>query len=78
MTLLYQEELKTMDQCTHEVRTEYWKGIIQACEHSACQSAKSWMDENGICEQNYYYWLRKFRQLSYELTKGSTTTVPVV
>ncbi len=20
-----------MDQCTHEVRTEYWKGVIKAC-----------------------------------------------
>ena len=41
-----------MDQCTHEVRAEYWKKIIQACgQRPAGQSAKSWMDENGICEQ---------------------------
>ncbi len=38
-----------MDQCTHEVRAEYWKKIIQACgQRPAGQSAKSWMDENGI------------------------------
>lgn len=33
-----------MDQCTHEVRAEYWKNIIKACG----QSVKKWMDENGI------------------------------
>ena len=36
--------LKTMDQCTHEVRAEYWKKIIQACgQRPAGQSTKSWM-----------------------------------
>lgn len=31
-----------MDQCTHEVRTEYWKKIIQACgQRPAGQSAKN-------------------------------------
>ena len=45
-----------MDQCTHEVRAEYWKGIIRACgQRPAGQPAKSWMDENGICEQSYYH-----------------------
>ena len=40
-----------MDQCTHEVRAEYWKKIIQACgQRPAGQSAKSWMDEHGICD----------------------------
>ena len=48
-----------MDQCTHEVRAEYWKKIIQACgQRPAGQSAKSWMDENGISEQSYYHWQR--------------------
>ena len=34
-----------MDQCTHEVRAEYWKKIIQACgQRPAGQSAKAgWM-----------------------------------
>ena len=37
-----------MDQCTHEVRAEYWRKIIQACgQRPAGQSAKRWMDENG-------------------------------
>lgn len=68
-----------MDQCAHEVRAEYWKGIIKACgQRPAGQSAKSWMDENGICEQSYYHWQRKFRQKAYEEMKRSGDAVPVV
>ena len=67
-----------MDQCTHEVRAEYWKGIIKACgQRPAGQSAKSWMDENGICEQSYYHWQRKFRQQAYGLIK-ERAAVPAV
>ena len=67
-----------MDQCTHEVRAEYWKGIIQACgQRPAGQSAKSWMDENGICEQSYYHWQRKFRQQAYSLIQ-ERAAVPAV
>ena len=68
-----------MDQCTHEVRAEYWKSIIQACcQRPAGQSAKSWMKENGISEQSYYLWQRKFRQQSYELMKDPGASVPAV
>ena len=60
-----------MDQCTHEVRAEYWKRIIRACgQRPAGQSAKSWMEENGICEQSYYHWQRKFRQQAYGQMKA--------
>lgn len=68
-----------MDQCTHEVRAEYWKSIIQACgQRPAGQSAKSWMKENGISEQSYYLWQRKFRQQSYGLMKDTGVAVPAV
>lgn len=61
-----------MDQCTYEVRAEYWRGIIQSCnQRPAGQSAKNWMEENGICEQSYYYWQRKFRQQTYKLIRKS-------
>ena len=62
-----------MDQCTHEVRAEHWKKIIQAGR----QSAKSWMDENGICEQSYYHWQRRFRKQAYEEMKENAS-VPAV
>ena len=66
-----------MDQCTHEVRVEYWKGIIHACgQRPAGQSAKSRMEGNGICGQSYYHWQRKFRRQTYELMKDAKTAVP--
>ena len=59
-----------MDQCTHEVRAEYWRNIIKACgQRPAGQSAKKWMDDNGIREQTYYHWQRKFRQQAYDQMK---------
>ena len=67
-----------MDQCTHEVRAEYWKKIIQSCgQRPAGQSAKSWMDEHGICEQSYYHWQRRFRKQAYEEMKENAS-VPAV
>ena len=59
-----------MDQCTHEVRQQYWKNIISQCQmRPQGQTAKQWMDENGICEQTYYRWQRAIRQETYaELT----------
>ena len=65
-----------MDQCTHKVRAEYWRNIIKACgQRPAGQSAKKWMemDENGICEQSYYHWQRKFRQQAYDQMKDQET-----
>ena len=35
------------------------------------------MDENGICEQSYYHWQRKFRKQAYGLIKESAA-VPAV
>ena len=48
-----------MDQCTYEVRLQHWKNIISQYQlHPQGQTAKQWMDENGICEQTYYRWQR--------------------
>lgn len=67
-----------MDQCTREVRAEYWRKIIQACgQRPAGQSAKRWMDENGIREQSYYHWQRRFRQQAYAEMKENVS-VPAV
>lgn len=61
-----------MDRCTHEVRAQYWKRIIQACQQRpADQSAKQWMKENGILEQSYYKWQQKFRKEIYEIMNTS-------
>ena len=59
------EEAKTMDQCTHEVRLQYWKNIISQCQaRPEGQSAKQWLADNGICEHRslkyYIYTLGTF------------------
>lgn len=59
---------KYMDKCTHEVRKQYWKGVINKClQRPEGMTAKQWLDENGICEQTYYSWLKKIREETYEL-----------
>lgn len=56
-----------MDRCTHEVRAQYWKGIIQSCQQRpAGLSVKQWLKDNGILEQSYYKWQQKFRKEAYE------------
>lgn len=59
-----------MDRCTHEVRAQYWKEIIQACQQRPeGQSVKQWLKDNGILEQSYYKWQQKFRKEAYEVMK---------
>ena len=59
-----------MDRCTHEVRSQYWKGIIQACQQRPeGQSVRQWLKDNGILEQSYYKWQQKFRKEVYEVMK---------
>ena len=65
-----------MDQCTHEVRAQYWKEIIEACQQRPVgQSAKQWLKENGILEQSYYKWQRKFRKETFELMQATDLNV---
>ena len=68
-----------MDECTHDVRAEYWKNIISQCQQRPTdQSAKQWLDQNGIREQRYYYWQRKFRQQAYDQMNCSSDLLPTV
>ena len=67
-----------MDQCTHEVRMQYWKNIISQCQaRPAGQTAKQQTTENGICEQTYYLWQRRIRKETYE-QMASQELLPVV
>ncbi|MCQ2511308.1 MAG: IS66 family insertion sequence element accessory protein TnpB [Lachnospiraceae bacterium] len=68
-----------MDECTHNVRAEYWKDIIAQCQQRPSdQSAKQWLDQNGIREQSYYYWQRKFRQQAFDQMNISSDLLPAV
>lgn len=65
-----------MDRCTHNVRAQYWKDIIQQCQmRPQNQTIKSWLKERGICENSYYVWQRRFRQEAYDLIKAVPTVL---
>ena len=67
-----------MDKCTHEVRKQYWKNIINQClQRPKGMTVKQWLDENSICEQAYYHWLKRIRQETYELATTSSNTACV-
>ena len=67
-----------MDKCTHEVRKQYWKNIINQClQRPEGMTVKQWLDENSICEQTYYHWLKRIRQETYELATTSSDTACV-
>ena len=58
-----------MDQSTHDVRRANWLNIVNQCQgRPVGMSAKQWLEENGIKEKAYYYWLRKFRREAYNQT----------
>lgn len=67
-----------MDKTTHEVRLEQWKEIVRRCQaRPEGQTAASWLEENGIHNKQYYYWLRQIRREAYEEIKGeSLPTAP--
>lgn len=67
-----------MDKCTHEVRKQRWKNIIGQClQRPEGMTVKQWLDENNICEQTYYHWLKRIRQETYALATASANTACV-
>lgn len=61
-----------MDQITTDERTADWVSIIKQCQNRPeGQTAKQWLEENGISSKKYYYWLRKIRNQVYNETIGS-------
>lgn len=66
-----------MDFCTNEVRLNQWKLIIKQCQsRPEGQTAKQWMEENGVQENAYYYWLRKVRREAYSQMNGRNVSLP--
>ena len=64
-----------MDQSTHEVRLANWKAVIEQCQtRPKGQTAKQWLDTNGISSKKYYYWLRKVRSDVYK--QASAALIP--
>lgn len=65
-----------MDQSTHDIRRAYWLDVIKRCnQRTENCSVKQWLEDNGIKNKAYYYWLRKFRR---EAAANMKTELPVV
>ena len=55
-----------MDQTTHEVRLANWTATIKECQsRPKGQTTKQWLEEHGISDKQYYYWLRKVRKNAF-------------
>ena len=55
-----------MDQTTHEVRLAKWTETIKECQsRPKGQTTKQWLEEHGISDKQYYYWLRKVRKNAF-------------
>lgn len=55
-----------MDRITTDVRMAEWTSLVQQCQsRPEGQTAKQWLEENGISSKKYYYWLRKIRNRAY-------------
>ncbi len=68
-----------MDKITHEVRLANWKKIVERCQaRPEGQTARQWLDDNGISSKSYYYWLRKIRKFAYDQSAGTNTAVSTV
>ena len=73
-----------MDQTTHKVRMENWMALIERCQaRPEGQTQKQWLAENGVSEKQFYYWLRKIRNMAYHeaevslpCTTGTEKQVP--
>lgn len=75
-TSFFKEDVK-LDLCTHEVRLNQWKLIIKQCQsRPEGQTAKQWMEENGVQENAYYYWLRKARREVYSQMNDRNASLP--
>lgn len=60
-----------MGKTTHEVRLAYRKGITRKCQtRPEGQATAAWLEENGIYNKQYYYWLYQIRGETYEKVKN--------
>lgn len=48
-----------------DIKTQQWMMRIKECRESG-KSVKKWCEENNICEQTYYNWLKKLRTVAVE------------
>lgn len=66
-----------MDKITHEMRAAQWRSLLQEC-YSSGLNKRTWCQQNGVDEKQFYYWQRRLRQDAYNAKVASDTTLPAV
>ena len=58
-----------------QVKLEHWRRLIAECQASGMQ-VKQWCIQNNVSKDQYYYWLRKVREISVECLPVSRNELP--
>lgn len=66
---------------TRQLKIQRWSKIIHDCQNSGLTIAK-WCEQNNITPSNYYYWLKRVRQVACDSLEKSAnescTFAPII
>lgn len=57
------------------IKLEHWRQLIDECQSSGMQ-VKQWCLQNNISKDQYYYWLRKVREITVDNLPISVNSLP--
>lgn len=64
----------TIPEAKRITRMNEWRQLIHERQQSG-QSVRVWCQQNGICENSYYYWLRTIREEALRETESRSGTL---